>query len=116
MGTAGGAGEHWWSQRLTAVALVPLGLWLAISLALLPDFAFATVIQWAQRPVTSILLILTVLTIGYHSYLGMQVIIEDYVHAKALKVLAIIRSAFGHAALAIAALFAILKVAFGTVA
>ena len=55
-GTASGAGEHWWSQRLTAVALVPLGLWLAIGLALLPDFAYATVMQWAQRPVTSILL------------------------------------------------------------
>ena len=117
LGTAGGAGEHWWSQRLTAVALVPLGLWFAISLALLPDFAFATVIRWMQRPVTSIMLILTVLTIGYHSYLGMQVIIEDYVqHGKAFKVLAIMGSSFGHAALAIAALFAILKVAFGPVA
>ena len=116
MGTASGAGEHWWMQRLTAVALVPLGLWLAIALALLPDFAYATVMHWAQRPVTSILLILTVLTIGYHSYLGMQVIIEDYVHAKALKLLAIMGSTFGHAALAIAAVFAILKIAFGPVA
>ncbi|HET7131837.1 MAG TPA: succinate dehydrogenase, hydrophobic membrane anchor protein [Gammaproteobacteria bacterium] len=116
LGTAGGAGEHWWRQRLTAVALVPLGLWLAIGLALLPSFDYATVMQWAQRPVTSILLILTVLAVGYHSYLGLQVVIEDYVHAKGLKVLALMGSAFGHAALAIAALFAILKIAFGPVA
>ena len=116
LGTAAGAGEHWWTQRLTAVALLPLGLWLAISLALLPYFSYATVMQWVQRPIASILLILTVLTVGYHSYLGVQVVIEDYVHAKALKVLALMGSAFGHAALAIAALFAILKIAFGPVA
>jgi succinate dehydrogenase / fumarate reductase membrane anchor subunit len=116
LGTAGGAGEHWWTQRLTAVALVPLGLWFASSLALLPDFAYATVVQWAQRPVTSILLLLTVLTVGYHSYLGLQVVIEDYVHGKGRTVLALIGSAFGHAALAIPALFAILRIAFGPVA
>ena len=115
LGTASGAGEHWWMQRLTAVALLPLGLWLAISLARLPGFDYATVVQWVQRPVTSILLILTVLAVGYHSYLGLQVIVEDYVHAKALKVLAIMGSALAHVALSIAALFAILKIAFGPI-
>ena len=113
LGAAKGAGEHWWAQRLTAVALVPLGLWFAIALLSLPDFEYATVVAWAQRPVTSILLILTILAAGYHSYLGLQVIIEDYVHTKAVKILAIMGSVFAHAALAIAALFAILKIAFG---
>ena len=116
MGTARGAAEHWWVQRLTAVSLVPLGLWFAIALLRLPDFSYATVINWAQRPLTSILLILTVLAIGYHSYLGVQVVIEDYVHAKGLKVLSLIGSAFAHTALSIAALFAILKIAFGPLA
>ncbi len=113
LGTAKGAAEHWWMQRLTAVALLPLGLWFAVSLLLLPDFSYATVIAWAQRPVTSILLILIVLAIGYHSYLGLQVVIEDYVHSKGLKVVALMSSALAHAALSIAALFAILKIAFG---
>jgi succinate dehydrogenase / fumarate reductase membrane anchor subunit len=113
LGAAKGAGEHWWAQRLTAVALVPLGLWFAIALLRLPDFEYATVIAWVQRPVVSILLILTVLAVGYHSYLGVQVVVEDYVHPKGLKVLAIMGSVFAHAALAIAALFAILKIAFG---
>jgi succinate dehydrogenase / fumarate reductase membrane anchor subunit len=116
LGTAKGAAEHWWAQRLTAVSLVPLGLWFAIALLRLPDFSYATVIDWAQRPLTSILLILTVLAIGYHSYLGVQVVIEDYVHAKGLKVLSLIASAFAHTALSIAALFAILKIAFGPLA
>jgi succinate dehydrogenase / fumarate reductase membrane anchor subunit len=115
LGTASGAGEHWWMQRLTAVALVALGLWLAVSLALLPGFDYATVVQWVRRPVTSILFILTVLAVGYHSYLGLQVIIEDYVHAKAPKVLAVMGSTLAHAALSIAAVFAILKIAFGPV-
>jgi succinate dehydrogenase / fumarate reductase membrane anchor subunit len=113
LGTAKGAAEHWWAQRLTAVALVPLGIWLAAALLLLPDFSYDTVIAWVQRPVTSILLILTVLAIGYHSYLGVQVVIEDYVPSKGFKVLMLMGSAFAHAALSIAALFAILKIAFG---
>lgn len=114
LGTAKGAAEHWWLQRVTAVSLVPLGLWFVIALLRLPDFSYATVVDWAQRPLTSILLILTVLAIGYHSYLGVQVVIEDYVHAKGLKVLSLIASAFAHTALSIAALFAILKIAFGS--
>lgn len=116
LGTAQGAAEHWWVQRVTAVSLVPLGLWFVIALLRLPDFSYATVINWAQRPLNSILLILTVLAIGYHSYLGVQVVIEDYVHAKGMKVLALIASAFAHTALSIAALFAILRIAFGPLA
>jgi succinate dehydrogenase membrane anchor subunit len=113
LGTAKGAAEHWWMQRLTAVALLPLGLWFAVGLLLLPDFSYATVVDWVRRPVTSILLILAVLAIGYHSYLGLQIVIEDYVRSKGLKVAALIASAFAHTALSIAALFAILKIAFG---
>ena len=113
LGTAKGAAEHWWMQRLTAVALLPLGLWFAVGLLLLPDFSYATVIDWVRRPVTSILLILTVLAIAYHSYLGLQTVTEDYVHSKGLKVAALMGSAFAHTALTIAALFAILRIAFG---
>jgi succinate dehydrogenase / fumarate reductase membrane anchor subunit len=116
LGTAKGAAEHWWLQRLTAVALVPLGLWFAGALLVLPDFSHATVVSWVQRPVTSIMLILLVVAIGYHSYLGVQVVVEDYVHTKASKIAMLIASAFAHTGLAIAAVFAILKIAFGPVA
>lgn len=113
LGAARGAGEHWWVQRLTAVALVPLGLWLAVALIGLDDFSYASMVAWIAEPVTSILLILTALALAYHSHLGLQVVIEDYLHAKALKLAALIASTFGHAALAIAAVFAVLRVAFG---
>src|SRR5690606_10353944 len=111
LGTAKGAAEHWWVQRVTAVALVPLALWFAIALATLPDFSYATVVDWMQRPVTSVLLVLFVLAAGYHSYLGVQVVIEDYVHAKGAKAALVVTSTLAHAALTVAAVFAVLKVA-----
>ena len=115
LGAAKTGSEHWWMQRLTAIALLPLGLWFAISLLLLDDFAYATVVTWVQRPLTGIMLVLTVLAVGYHSHMGVQVVIEDYVHATASKVVALILSALAHFGLTVAALFAILKVAFTSV-
>jgi succinate dehydrogenase / fumarate reductase, membrane anchor subunit len=112
LGSAKSGGAHWWMQRITAVALVPLGLWFALSLLAIPDFEYTTVIAWLQRPISSILLILTVLAVSYHSYLGVQVVIEDYVQTASLKILALLASTFAHFGLSVAALFAILKVAF----
>jgi succinate dehydrogenase / fumarate reductase membrane anchor subunit len=114
LGTAKGAAEHCWLQRVTAVALLPLGIWFAVSLLVMPDFGYASVVAWVARPLTSILLLLLVAAIGYHSFLGVQVVIEDYITGKALKVATLIASTFGHAGLAIAAVFAVLKIAFGS--
>jgi succinate dehydrogenase / fumarate reductase membrane anchor subunit len=113
LGTAKGAAEHWWLQRLTAVALLPLGLWFAYSLLAMPDFGYATVVAWVRWPVASILLILFVGAAAYHSFLGIQVVIEDYV-GKGMRVAALMLSAFAHAGLAIAAVFSVLKIAFGS--
>jgi succinate dehydrogenase / fumarate reductase membrane anchor subunit len=113
LGTAKGAAEHWWLQRLTAVALLPLGLWFAYSLLAMPDFGYATVVAWVRWPVTSILLILFVGAAAYHSFLGIQVVIEDYV-GKGMRVAALMLSAFAHTGLAIAAVFSVLKIAFGS--
>jgi succinate dehydrogenase / fumarate reductase membrane anchor subunit len=115
LGSAKAGAEHWWMQRLTAVALLPLGLWFAINVLLLEDFAYATVVDWVQRPLTSIMLILTVLAVSYHSFLGVQVVIEDYLHTTILKIAALIASAFAHFGLAVATLFAILQIAFAAV-
>lgn len=114
LGTAKGAAEHWWLQRVTAVALVPLGLWFAFSLLALPDFGYSTVVAWLQRPVASILSILMVVAVGYHSALGVQVVIEDYVTGKASKAATLMASTLAHVALSVAAIFAVLKVAFGS--
>ena len=113
LGTGAGATKHWWAQRLTAVALVPLGLWFAASLAELNDYSYAAVSAWMQGPITGSLLVATTLVIVYHSWLGVQVVVEDYIHGTAFKVSVLVLSTFAHALGAIAGVFAILKVAFG---
>jgi succinate dehydrogenase / fumarate reductase, membrane anchor subunit len=113
LGTAKGAGEHWWMQRVTSVALLLLGIWFAVELLLIPDFSYRTVYSWVHRPYSSVMLLLFVGTVAYHSYLGLQVVIEDYVNTKPMKVAAIMASSFAHWGLSIATIFAILKIAFG---
>ena len=114
LGTAKGAAEHWWVQRMTAVALLPLGLWLAYELLTLPNFDYASVAAWIREPVTSILLILLVVAAGYHSSLGVQVVVEDYVTGKGSRAATLMASTLAHVALTIAAVFAVLKIAFGS--
>jgi succinate dehydrogenase / fumarate reductase membrane anchor subunit len=114
LGTAKGAAEHWWLQRVTAVALLPLGLWFAYALLTLPGFDYASVAAWVQQPVASILLILMVVAVGYHSALGVQVVIEDYVTGKGLRAATLMASTLAHVALCVAAVFAVLKIAFGS--
>ena len=110
LGTAKDGTSHWWGQRVSAVALMFLGLWFAWSLAVTPDFSHAAVVAEIGRPINSILLLLLSVTLGYHSYLGIQVVIEDYVHAPGLKVAILILSRFAHILLVAAAVFAILKI------
>jgi succinate dehydrogenase / fumarate reductase membrane anchor subunit len=113
LGTAKGAGEHWWLQRVTAVALLPLGLWFAYELLTLGSFDFEAVTAWVQEPAVSILLILMVVAVGYHSALGVQVVIEDYV-SKGWRPATLLASTLAHFGLTIAAVFAVLKIAFGS--
>ena len=114
LGPAGNGVHHWWLQRLTAVALVPLGVWLLVSLVTLPSLDFVTVATWMGGTWTASLLTLLVLTASWHSRLGMQVIIEDYVHDHGLKTVTLVLSGFVHALLAALGVFAVLRVAFGS--
>jgi succinate dehydrogenase / fumarate reductase membrane anchor subunit len=110
LGTAKDGTSHWWGQRVSAVALLILGLWFAWSLAVTPDSGHAAVVAEIGRPINSILLLLLSMTLAYHSYLGIQVVIEDYVHAPGLKVATLLFSRFAHILLVAAAVFAILKI------
>ncbi len=116
LGSAKDGVAHWWAQRLSAVALALLGLWLVFAFLGLPDLRYATLAAWLQVPLTSILMILTLLTLGYHSQLGVQTVIEDYVHAAGLKLLALVLTTFVHIGVVVASVFAVLKVAFGATA
>ena len=113
LGSAKDGTEHWWGQRLSAVALAVLGTWLVIAIIGLESFGYAPIVAWAQSPLTSVLLVLTVLTSCYHSQLGVQVVVEDYVHATGPKVATLILMTFVHILLAAMGVFAVLKLAFG---
>ena len=103
--------EHWWIQRLTSVALIPLGCWFAVSLLALPQLDYRTVISWMSSGLNALWLILFVLTATWHSQLGVRVVLEDYVHEEGLKTLALAASTFAHVVIAFAGALAVLRVA-----
>ena len=105
--------HHWWQQRLTSVALVPLTVWFVVSILALPSYDHATVAIWMHGNATALLLILLVLVATWHSQLGVRVVVEDYVHGAGLKTLILVSVTFAHVLLAAAGVFAVLKVALG---
>lgn len=113
LGSAKEGVAHWWAQRLTAVALVPLGLWFVASLLALAGAERAAVVAWLHGPVAAILTVLLILAAFYHMALGVQVVVEDYVHSEWLKISALVLNRLLAVALAIAGIFAVLRVAFG---
>ena len=104
--------HHWWLQRLTSIALVPLTIWFVVSLLSLPSFEHVTVITWMANSWTALFLVLFILVATWHSQLGVRVVVEDYVHGGS-KTLALVVITFIHAVVAAAGIFAVLKVAFG---
>lgn len=113
LGSAKEGTAHWWAQRLTAIALVPLVVWFAVSLIILTGADHATVTSWLANPAASVLMLLLILAAFHHAQLGMQVVIEDYVHTEWLKLTLLIAVKFAAIAFGIGAAFSVLKVAFG---
>jgi succinate dehydrogenase / fumarate reductase membrane anchor subunit len=112
-GSAKEGTEHWWAQRLTVVALLILGGWFLYSIMSVDSYEYAAMLDWAGRPFNSVMLLLLCLTLAWHSVLGVQVVIEDYVHGPFIKVVSLMLSKFAHVFLAIAAAVAVLKLALG---
>ena len=112
-GSAKDGTGHWWAQRVSAAALLILGIWFLLALLALPDLEYGNVTAWIGRPFNSVMLILLVSTLAYHSSLGVQVVIEDYVHGPFIKVVSLILSKFVHFFLAAAALVAVLRITLG---
>jgi succinate dehydrogenase / fumarate reductase membrane anchor subunit len=83
LGSAKEGTGHFWHQRLTALLLIPLVLWVGFSLAAMP-MDYATLVDWIQRPWVTVALVLLVIVVFYHAQLGLQVVIEDYIasHSK----------------------------------
>jgi succinate dehydrogenase / fumarate reductase membrane anchor subunit len=113
LGAAKGGAHHWWLQRLTSVALIPLTIWFAVSILSLPALDHVTVIAWMSQSWTALLLILLVLVGAWHSQLGVRVVVEDYVNSNGMKTITVVIVTFLHALIAVAGVFAVLRVAFG---
>ena len=113
LGAAKEGFSHWWLQRVTSVALVLLGLWFVTVLLRMPTFQYEFVVAWIAMPLNSVLLLLLVGTLVYHSQLGVQVVVEDYVHHHGLKIATMMLLTFAHVAVAALAIFAVLRIAFG---
>jgi succinate dehydrogenase / fumarate reductase, membrane anchor subunit len=114
LGSAKDGTGHWWAQRVSAVALIPLTLWFMFSLLALPALDYATVRAWLSFPLSGFLVLLLVAVLTYHSYLGITEVIEDYVHSAGMKVLSLLLLRFVHVLVGGASIFAIMRVAFGS--
>jgi succinate dehydrogenase / fumarate reductase, membrane anchor subunit len=113
LGSAKEGVEHWWMQRITAVALVPLILWFVIAVIGLVDADLETVQNWVGRPLPAILLMLLLIASFYHMSLGLQVVTEDYVHTELARLGLVVIIRLLCFAFAVAGIFAVLSIALG---
>jgi succinate dehydrogenase / fumarate reductase membrane anchor subunit len=112
LGSAKDGLHHWWVQRITAVALVPLVVWFAISLVMLSGADYASVRAWIGSPLVMVLLILTIAIGLHHGQLGMQVVYEDYTEG-GVRLALIILTKFIAVLFGLGAIVAILRIGFG---
>ena len=113
LGSAKSGTEHFGAKRVAAVALIPLTLWFVYSVLALGAADHAAASAWMQSPVNAVLLLVLIVATFHHMQLGLQVVIEDYVHVEGLKIAALVIVKGGSLLLGVAAAFAILKVSFG---
>jgi succinate dehydrogenase / fumarate reductase membrane anchor subunit len=113
LGAAGEGAHHWWLERLTSVATLILFVWLGVSLLRLPDLSYGTVTDWLAGPLAAVPMLLLIVATFWHLKLGLQVILDDYVHEPGNRFFAILVLNFAAIAAAASALFSVLKIALG---
>ena len=113
LGPAGDAAHHWWTERMTSLASFLLLIWFLVSLFRLPRLDHATVTEWLSSPLAAVPMLLFVIATFWHLKLGLQVIVEDYVHDEGNKMASLVVINFASIGAAAFAIFAILKIALG---
>jgi succinate dehydrogenase / fumarate reductase, membrane anchor subunit len=113
LGTAREGAHEWWVMRLSSVALIPLTLWWVISVIAHAGADYDSFVEWIGSPIPAILMIITIAVTFHHTALGVQAVIEDYVHVEWQKLVALILVKFGCVLLAVAGIFSVLRIAFG---
>lgn len=110
LGSAKEGTQHWWMQRMTALALIPLSLWFIATLICLAEVDHATAIWWLGSPLTLGLMSLFLVALVYHAVLGLQVVIEDYIHGHATKLVLLLLVQAAGVALVAAGLVSLLVI------
>ena len=114
LGSAKGGSGHWYSQRVTAVALVILGCWFVASLLMLGAGAsYAAVTAWLSAPFSAVMALLLIGVAAWHALLGLQVVFEDYVSDKGTRLVALVALKFALVVAALVGMFGVLRIAFG---
>ena len=113
LGSAKEGVEHWWAQRITALALVPLTVWFVIEIIALAGADRALFVAWVRYPQQAILLVLLLIATFYHGALGLQVVIEDYVANERWRLGLLIFMRLAAIAFAVRGIFAVLKLSLG---
>ena len=103
---------HWWMQRVSSLFLIPLVIWAAFMMATLGNYDHYHFTNWLAQPLNAILMITLLVVVCYHAALGLQVIIEDYVHLTAVKIISIVAVYLFSFILALVGIFAVLKITF----
>lgn len=110
LGSAHHGVQHWWLQRVTAIAMIPLTGYFIFNLSHLINPSIMAVIDFVARPWNTIAFILFIISAFYHGYLGLQVVIEDYIHGHAAKITALLLNKFYFFSLAAASIYALLRI------
>ncbi len=113
LGSAKEGTHHFWNQRLTAIVLVPMTLWFMVSLVRMTNVDYATVTQWIAAPLNAVLLLIFLLALFYHALLGVQVVIEDYIHSEWQKIACLILVKFTILLTGLTSVLAVIKVFLG---
>lgn len=109
LGSAKTGTSHWWMQRVTAVALIPLSYWLITFLNLSLNAPYQHTVEWLAIPLNTLCIVAWVLVVFYHAALGLQVVIEDYIAAEGVKIAAVWTVNLSFLLLALAALIAVFR-------
>ena len=113
LGSAKMGAHHWWVERVTSASTLVLFVWFLVSLLRLPSLDHGSVVDWLSSPVNAVAMLLLIVSTFWHLKLGMQVIIEDYVHEEGSKAFLIVLLNFATIAGGVLAIFSVLKIAFG---
>jgi len=113
LGSAKHGFSHWWWQRVAAIALIPLCLWFVYSVLCLMNTGYDHASAWLSSPINATLMLVFILAMLFHAQTGLQVVIEDYIHAKWMNLTLLLAVKFSAVVMAVLATISVLKVALG---